>query len=505
MNSINKKLNILKRTLAAVLNEDIFLKEASLQRSVDITSYGRKVLNLFFPYLADRIVELSKSHKEAYYKVTEDFHKEKNRINSRISDIGSQYGINSIDDMFILEGDHNVPADVEDELLELEDLMDNTSIHFDTGWKNKIMKISFEKNRTRNIIKVFYKGIDPNSSKTLIKEVSLDIFSDEEKKIFLETGHAFNLHLRDVAGGNEQIQGGAVAMKRGVTLYNPTIFYDNYTPYLITNNISKLYDEILELIVHESTHIQQFILDEEVFNKASEMGAVSEGNEHKVLTTDRGYVRSKDPKILEEWIRNNIEFDDITEEDEDYEDMDDYEAPISEESEEKFDVLSSLLGKRCPETFALAMQEFDGTNAMDLLFKYKDNCSDEADQRRANSESETYHKQIKESEEESLKEYFAQPIEIEAYIRGFRAVNKGKNKTFASSFSEHIASRFKDMDTASELWELYKQGYKRLNYPEKDLGTDQQALSTFQPRKRKSNSTEQDLLNKLFGTMPKKY
>jgi hypothetical protein len=61
------------------------------------------------------------------------------------------------------------------------------------------------------------------------------------------------------------------------------------------------------------------------------------------------------------------------------------------------------------------------------------------------------------------------------------------------------------MDTASELWELYKQGYKRLNYPEKDLGTDQQALSTFQPRKRKSNSTEQDLLNKLFGTIPKKY
>jgi hypothetical protein len=503
MNSINKKLNILKRTLAAVLNKDIFLKEASLQRSVDITSYGRKVLNLFFPYLADRIVELSESHKEAYYKVTEDFHKEKNRINSRISDIGSQYGINSIDDMFILEGEHNIPEDVEDELLELEDLMDNTSIYFDTGWKNKIIKISFEKDRTRNIIKVFYKGIDPNSSKTLIKEISLDIFSDEEKKIFLETGHAFNLHLRDVAGGNEKIQGGAVAMRSGVTLYNPTIFYDNYAPYLITNNISKLYDEILEQIVHESTHIQQFILEQKVFDRASEMGPISEDDDFKALITDRGYIRSKDPNILERWIRNNIKFDDIIEEDD--EDIPDYEEPTSEASEGKFDVLSSLFGKRCPEIYALAMQEFDGTNAMDLLFKYKDHCSDEADQRRANNESETYHKEIKESGEESLKKYFAQPIEIEAFIRGLRAINKGKNKTFASSFSEHIASRFKDMDTASELWELYKQGYKRLNYPEKDLGTDQQALSTFQPRKRKSNSTEQDLLSKLFSTAPKKY
>lgn len=506
MNNVDKKLLNLKKILISMGIENTFLKESSLQRSVDMVSYSRKVLNLFFPYLADRVVEISEKHKELLEgeKIAQSQkilakEIEIKRFLSSVNYLGSigQF-VDDLEDEIISvsEEDYDEATNLENEYNALKNQrLEPKSIDL----KNQILKISFQKSKGK--IKVFYKGIESGAKKTLVLEKDTDIFSAEEKKIFLETGHAFNIHLRNVYGGDQQIREGAVAMGEGVTLYNVTIYYNLSNPSTLTNNISNLYSKLLEYIAHESTHIQQFILGEIASDYSNMLGSIDFEKSKMPLAVDRGHLKSKDKKIRKNWIEKNIVFE------EEEEDFDDILGEEEATEEPKIDVIE-LMFKGCPEIIERIrneLRENKNLSEVDMVQKYGEECLDLRKSMRAEKQSEEYHKGIDESIEASEqelndREYFSQPQEVEAFIRGFRASAMGKVITLAKNFFNNIAIAFENKDIIFELWNLYKEMYNRLNYPKKDLGTDEDISLYIAERERKIKKlrSDKEILDKIF-------
>jgi len=522
MNSINKKLNTLRKTLSIILAEDIFLKEASFKRSIDITSYGRKILNLFFPYLADKIVELSDEHRKFYNSVQADYKKEADDKTKELMDMIKANGLESLEDLEDLEDgtsdlDIEIPKDNFEKMISLN--RERHSIYnkyrkikdsYIKNFKNKIIKIYIEKSNVKNKIYVYYKGIGENSEKQLIKEVDLNIFKEEERKIFLQSGHAFNIHLRDSYGGDNEIRPGGLATGSGVTLYNCMLSYNSYDANQIKKGIPGLYNTLLEYIVHESTHIQQFMLNELLTDRASEIGSIHESDEFKPLVTDRGYLNTKDENILGNWLRKNVKFEE--EDDENIVDNEEYTYEEYEENDSTYRFTLEGFLVNCPNALSAAKKELEenpeaGTSdIVNIAMKYRNDCSNEKQSLRAEKYSEEYHTELDsledEDQDEEAKEYYSDPVEVEAFIRGFRAMSKGRGISLAANFALHISMAFKTKNVASEVWNLYKLAYKRFNYPEKDLGTDQQALHFFnalESKKKKNVNKEQDLLDRIFG------
>lgn len=510
MNIISKKLLSLNKALNLAGIKNVILKESSLQRSVDIVSYSRKVLNLFFPYLANQIVELSDEHKSFFENATKDFNKKSNDKKKELEDMLNSVGLKTVDEFLdiidfdletnISKNDMDKISRLYNDCLKLNKEKQFQILSYGKNWKNKIIKIYLEKNKKKNKIYVFCKGIRKESTKSLINEFDLNIFSEEERRIFLETGHAFNIHLRSLAGGDERIEPGALATGSGggITLYNCMIYYDLFNPNVLKNNINGLYQKILEYIAHESTHVQQFTLESNMLDVSSEVGSISYEDEFSPLVTDRGFINTKNKKVLHDWLRKNISF----EEDEETYDYDETGIDIAEniEEEKALDVVEMLL-YGCPEILAAAKKELEenpGIEKYDIINKYREDCSNFRNISATEKLSEEHHKDISESTDDETKAYYSKPIEVEAFIRGFRASSMGRGISLASKFSKEVSPAFKNKRDASDVWNLYKAAYKRLNYPEKDLGTDTEALS-FWNSISKDTKKERELLNKIFG------
>jgi hypothetical protein len=507
MNNVDKKLLNLNKILASMGIENSFLKESALQRSVDMVSYSRKVLNLFFPYLADRLVEISEKHKalleEEKIAQSQKILAKEIEIKRFLSSVNYQGSIGEFLDELVDEI-ISAPDDAYDNASRLEEeynaLKNQRLEPKSVDLKNKILKINFQKSKGK--IKVFYKGIESGAKKILALEKDTDIFSKEEKKIFLETGHAFNIHLRNALGGDQEIREGAVAMGEGVTLYNVTIYYNLSNPSTLTNNISNLYSQLLEYIAHESTHVQQFILGEIAADYSAEIGSIDLKKSRMPLAVDRGYLKSKDKKIRKNWIEQNIAFE---------EEEDNYDDILTEEQaveKPKIDIIE-IVFRGCPELIERIRNELKkdkNLSEVDMVLKYGEECSDLRKSMRAEKKSEEYHKDMGESlgfseKELSDKEYFSTPEEVEAFIRGFRARSMGKNITLAKNFHDDIAIRFNNKNIIFELWNLYKEMYNRLNYPRKDLGTNQDLESYIAEREAKIKKLKSDkaILDRILG------
>ena len=491
MRNVNKKLIYLNKALEISLGGGIFNKTSSLQRSVDITSYGRRVLNLFFPYLADELVEMSNNQRKLMMPSTDEIKKKLNSLENEAVLLGSSWGLSSIQGIEELENKPDVPLDILNKIHSIEDkyhaLMENQLN--ENYWKNKFLKIYLEPKKTKSKVDVYFKGIENGARKKIINTQELSIFTNEEKKIFLKSAHIFNIHLRNSEGGDSPVSSGAITSESGYTVYNLSIFYSRYNPKFLKSNISKLYSDILELIVHESTHQQQFLLRDRVSDLLydyPELGLISEeeGSDYSPLTIDRGSINYKNKDIVKRWIESKFKFEEEEPwDDEEYRTPDlsgNLESKAPEEStESEKEKLINMILRNCPDTLLLAKEEARNSNQNieDIFFKYRDACSEERRINITEQISESYHKNREKSTDFEVKKYYTDPVEIEAYIRGFRSILKGSGKPFATEFCKNIAANFSNINTSKEVWELYKEMYRRLNYPEKDLGDDTTALA----------------------------
>lgn len=496
MNNINKRLNILNRALTIIAGQKEIKKISSLQRSVDITSYGRKVLNLFFPQLADYLVEMSKNQSTLMMSSVSETRKKIKKLEEQAISLGSPWGLSSMSEMEEFESKPNVPADILKKIHSLEDkyhaLIEKQ--YSENSWKNKKLKVYLQPQKMKNKIEVFLSGPEEGSEKKLINTQDISIFTDEERKIFLNSGHIFNIHLRNVAGGDDPIRGGAVTSASGYIVYNPSIFYSKASPSILKRNISVLYDDILELIVHESTHQQQFLLRDRVSDLLDyypELGVISEeeGADYAPLISDRGFINYKDQEKVRDWITSKFKF----EEEEELPEIPDELPEESDEDDESKNLhepkdLIEMILYKCPDILSLARKEIEQNpekDFMQIVFKYRAACNEEKQLKRTEEQSESYHKTTGMSKDDEIKKYYLDPVEIEAHIRGFRATLKGTGKSLATEFCSNIAPAFSDIDSLKEVWNAYKEMYKRLNYPEKDLGEDSAVLACIGKRKNK--------------------
>jgi hypothetical protein len=536
--TISKKLLNLNIALSRIFYEDDLLKISSLKRSVNIDSYAGKFMSLFFQYLANDLKDMSKEHQEKLDELnrlkankpalSDEVTKQLDEINKKISKIGAAYGINNTDKYQEILWDSDgtrfdsIPGEITGKLNRLLKQYNNISSKSEasepprevslSSWKNGIIKIYIKPNRSTNAIEVFYENEPRGSSKKLIKEQPLNeggskFFTDDELKIFLASGHVINVHLRNADGGDEKIRAGAVTGGKWV-VYNPSISYDKRDPGLLIFGIELLYNDLLDYIVHESTHVQQFaILDKaseiaqdislddfnQSFNRPNKEFSYWEIDKDKLpLITDRGYVNTKNKKLRDDWVKSiSVEekqgHENVYEDDEDLESM----PPIVPEDED-FDSPESFLNRqlgRCPEVLEIArreiLQKLKEDKDLDYIaevFKYRDMCDDEKKSILSKNKSETFHKE-KDIEKPRLTavqrytEYISQPVEVEAHIRGWRSKLKGTGKTLAHFFGSYVAKGLGSPDNISKVWSLFEAAYRRLGYPEKDLGTYDEVLS----------------------------
>ena len=551
--NINKKLSTLNIALNSILGKDKISKKSSLKRSVDIESYSAKILGLFFPYLANDLKEMAQEHSaimkppEAKQLVPESV-EELDKINKKISEIGSKYGINNADEYYDVLNDAARFNSIPDEITQKinrhynkykkikagpKDLTEQkTTIklrNYFIKWKNAIIKIYIKPNRAGNKIQVFYENGARGSSKELIKEQSfsnedLKFFSSEELKIFLASGHVFNIHLRNFHGGDKPFKSGAVTGGDWV-VYNAPIQYKDWMPNYLLGNISALYKNLLELVVHESTHVQQFSIGEKAHNISQDMsmeeyalGLNRPNKEYSEwypdtssslpLITDRTYVNTHNKKVRDNWVKSISSEKKLIADDEDI--TDDYEDgevttedhkdnKVTTEDNFKYEDVKGLFDsspegieywvnqrlRACPEIADLAKRELslkaekgERLNMLVELFEYKDMCEDEKKSILSNNKSETYHTQKDRMNTNSYVKYISKPDEVEAHIRGWRSNLKGSGKTLAYYFGHNYAASLGDDKTISEVWKLYEDAYKRLGYPQKDLGTYSEVLSS---------------------------
>lgn len=529
-NTINKRLLNLNIALSRIFYEDNLLKISSLKRSVNIDSYAGKFMSLFFQYLANDLKDMSKEHQAKLNELktnepvlSDELIEKINKINKEISKIGSGYGINNADEYSDVLSDgalfDSIPEEITGKLNKFyrqymsikskSGILDRPREVNLSSWKNGIIKIYIKPNRSTNAIEVFYENETRGSSKKLIKEQPLNeggskFFTDDELKIFLASGHVINVHLRNVDGGDERIRSGAVTGGDWV-VYNASIPYDKRKPGVLIRGIEGLYNNLLEFIVHESTHVQQFaILDKaseiaqdismddlaKSFNRPNKEYSVWSVDSNKSpLITDLGYINTKNKKVRDDWVKSISDEEKQIFEDEDDENDEEPEGILPAVPED-FDSLESLLNRRlgrCPDVLELARREISlkleedkDLNYIAEVFKYRDMCDDEKKSILSKNESETHHKNIKKSPAttaERYVKYISQPHEVEAHIRGWRSNLKGTGKSLAYFFGKNIADGLGSLDNISEVWSLFEAAYRRLGYPEKDLGTYDDVLS----------------------------
>lgn len=506
MNKRYKKLLELNNALNIALKDSSVIKNSSLKREVDINSYSRKVIGLFFPFIAEKLNLLSKEHEsklEISNNKIDNAKAKMEEIEEEALRIGSPWGMRSFSDVMRLESNDKIPKKdinkisiLEDQYYQLSNSIWDISPDI-SNWINAILKIYLHPNKVIGKIEVFYEGPEKSSKKIKIDEKDFDIFSQKEQEIFLRNTQVFNIHLRSEDREDELITGGAITGRSNFIVYNPTIYYDKSDPKVLIRNIEKLYQTIIELIAHESSHNQQFNLEQDAIRKMLNMRLDDEDMWSVVapLITEKGYVRSKDRKEMEKWLKSKGIGIAGTESKNDEWGIskspvmmpeDPYLTPESQSiakknelERKKSDIKAHMSG--CPEQMLFALKEIElnpDVRYLDLVDKYMEKCKNESMFHNAEDISREYHKNImKEDEWERQKEdYYLRPVEIEAHIRGARSELRITRKTMAEYFCTNIAYQFSNKNLVKNIWNEYKSMYRDLNYPEKDLGSDEDAI-----------------------------
>jgi len=366
-----KRLRILNSALSRIGNRERIVT-SSLSRRIDILSYSRKILGSFFEWLADRLLKIDEKWDRDY-----SYLKDGGFVTNPATI--PAYGIDSVGRLF-----------------------DPIEITIESGIvKAKIGRVE-----------------------VIINEIDVSSFNDDEKKLFYNYPCVVIIRFeetRSLGSFRESAAGGVATSGKGTghTLFVKFSTRKDKIGY-IKKQIPNVYRRLLELFVHENTHLQQNILAG--ISKDDDVNFVP------LINKDQLYKQMPDTESVEEFNFNQ-------------------EAHNAETIKE----LSSY------HTNKLKKQE-------EIIEKNKNDNN------------------FNEKNKNAFVEYLSTPIEIEAFIRGLRSTGSfdGKRhggKSFASMFRGFINRYNFTYEQKSDLWSRYKEVYKSLNYPEKYLGTDEEAIS----------------------------
>lgn len=455
-----KRLEILGKALRGLgLEEEIISLGSYSGRRIDMLSYSRKILNLFFGWLSDEIlrqgVVWEGVDQSERYRIVDDLSANGNgdEADKKIAEI--------FDDIFI----------------------------------------SISGNRKTG--KGVAKGKVGDGAEVVIKEFDIDSLGEEGKNIFLKADSHFTfkffISYSPNTGGFRE---GGVAMSDGVIGYARIIGVDAGAGY-IARNISKIYSSLLSTMVHEHTHVQQYLL-------AEELGDVKPG------FIEKRHEEGKRTDLVDLIDKNRLnmpdeEIEDIFGEEEPEEDIEsgseEYPHFASEKTmDQKISEMNDYIDrfirpKYCPELNAAAKKEgrevIEGGGFYGLIdimrsryveecFKIRDETKESEEDERKNdlkNRARSYHSTEK-TRLSKFVEYYNRQHEIEAHIRGWRAqMAAGSDKLSIKNLAQYFNANFKrfsekDFPKAelAKLWDKYKATYRVMNYPEKYLGTDEEAL-----------------------------
>lgn len=452
-----KRLKILGKALRELgLEKEIISLGSYSRRRIDMLSYSRKILNLFFGWLSDEILRQA----AAWEKISE---KERYEI---------------IDSEEVGYADKKI-AEIFDDIL--------ISISGDSRAE-----------------KGFVRAKVGDGEEILIKEFDLNSLGAEGKKLFLKADSHFTFkffvsYSKNTGGFRE----GGVAMSDGVIGYARIISVDAGRGY-VARNIPSLYSSLLSTVVHEHTHIQQYLLAEEL-------------NDVRPGFINKRFEENKRTDIVDLIDKNRLnmrdeEYSDIfdEEDDEEYIDPEDEGAETPERIEQtmegKIDEMVAYIDRFirptiCPELNAAAKKEgrerIEAGGSYDIIdimrSRYVDECFKIREEVREAEEKEkknklkdsarSYHSNEK-TRLSKFVEYYNRQHEIEAFIRGWRAqMAAGSHKLSIKNLAQYFNLNFKRYSEKEfpkaelkKLWEKYKATYRAMNYPEKYLGTDEEAL-----------------------------
>jgi hypothetical protein len=431
-----KKLATLGLALQRLGLEDHLLSLGSLSRRVDMLSYNRKILNLFFNWLSKKILENQRKWERIEESERFNIIDEPN-IHHQLSEI--------FDDIFI-----------------------TVSVNQNSG-------------------KVEALGGVQRGGETLIGSLDLSSLKDEERRIANKATSYFIFKFLPSFTSFPNFREGAVALSEGAVGYSVRIDVDGQAGY-IAENIPKIYKTLLEFMVHENTHIQQSVL-------ADELSDVNPG-----LINER-YDAGEEIDFIELINKNKLnqpyKWEEMEEEEEDLPPLEETparELSLEEKIEKAFRMIDMIIKPaKCPD---LNLQEKsiarklieDGEEYQIVSVISSENyleCEKKAKEERADELKEIvteYHADpetdIGESE---IFNYYSRQIEVEAYIRGWRSrlsSSKGKEnlaKYFKKQFRS-VPEEEMSRENLANLWNKFKDTYRKMNYPEKYLGTDEEAL-----------------------------
>lgn len=417
-------------------------------RRIDMLSYSRKILNLFFGWLSDEILRQGRAWEKL---------EESERYN--IIDSG--------------DGDKKI-----------EEIFDDIYISISGDSRTGIGSVS---------------GKVGGGGEVLIKEFDLSILGEEGKKLFLKADSHFRFKFFVAYSANKGgFREGGVAMGDGAIGYSRIISVDAETGY-VGKNISNIYSGLLSTMVHEHTHIQQFLLAEELndakpgfMNKRFEEG----GREDIVDLIDKNRLNMKDEDFFDE--DESREYED--------EEPDDAELTADEKIVKMIRLIDIMIKPNiCPDLNEAAKIEgreiINSGEEYDIIHiassRYFEECqkiregvrdAEEADGKRSLKNRALSHHSNKKTKILKFVEYYNRQYEIEAHIRGWRAkLAIGKGNLMLKNLADYFNFNFKRFSEKEfpkaelvKLWDKYKETYRIMNYPEKYLGTDEEALSVKQ-------------------------
>lgn len=416
------------------LKERVIL--ASHGRRLDLLSYSRKLLRSFFGWLSDRLLEVERTWEER-------------RMTQRAK-------------------------------------------MMDPSWKLFGGPPPAEFKEIR--IKIFSSGEVVGSigegGEEVIRTLDLGELNEEETRIFENFSSIFLIRFfpQGVRTGN--FREGGVSRHDGIG-YSLIVRY-GLPPGFIRDQISNLYRRILELIVHENSHVQQRLLGSEMHFSNPEFMREREsagGRTDLVELLHKGKKRR---------VREEPEEEDFFE-DEDLEEEIEETPPVVLSGEEKLLAAIRLIDRYidsavCPEInkqqkeVAREMIAAGGDFGLFHLISLPEflECQDKSTTLKERLKTEQGLKKTeKHHADPSTRisewfEYFSRPHEIEAFIRGWRASlavagkGGGPSKNFGDLFKERFSSYLRggslSPQEVQDLWSKYKEVYRAFNYPDKYLG-----------------------------------
>jgi hypothetical protein len=438
-----KRLRILNSALSRIGSRERIVT-SSLSRRIDILSYSRKILGSFFGWLADRIMEVEVAWEEkdpwTRTELSEPFN-------------------------FSISG--SIPISL-----------------------RKIFEpIEIRLNKDGSVIGKF------GGSEKNIGTINKDSLGEEEKRIFNHSESIFTIRFYPEGAWSRDAREGGVSTSEGAVGYSAFVRYNDKNGF-IRGQIPELYSKLLQYIVHESTHVQQRILAEEldyidpVFLSKREIGGESRN-------------------IVELIHKNRVSGRNAEEEDVEYDEEEvEFDIPVARPAE----TLDGLMEEKIKKAFDLIDRRIKPDICPELNRKEKENASkiimeggtygeldlvlsenaqlcldikDKVNSDRAIGGALSHLTTNKKKMTKWFK-YLSKPIEIEAFMRGWRAEmsvhgKRSGGRSFASYFGDIIkryaSSGNLTSEEVSDLWSRYKEVYKSLNYPEKYLGTDEEAIS----------------------------